>query len=106
MLPYSSRLAVGFVNSTGKPYVSYIVYPISPDILFLPSYISQIVSLPFLINILENIFDGRALELSYAKETLRYVQELWGHRVKLITKGTDNQEIIVTCDQDKKITIT
>lgn len=55
---------------------------------------------------LENIFDGRALELSYAKETLRYVQELWGHRVKLITKGTDNQEIIVTCDQDKKITIT
>ncbi|NME82190.1 SpoVR family protein [Clostridium sp. SM-530-WT-3G] len=54
---------------------------------------------------LENIFDGRALELSYAKETLRYVQELWGHRVKLITKGTDNQEIIITCDQDKKITI-
>ena len=55
---------------------------------------------------LENIFDGRALELSYAKETLRYVQELWGHRVKFITKGTDNQEIIVTCDQHKKITIT
>ncbi|HCW54520.1 MAG TPA: stage V sporulation protein R [Clostridium sp.] len=54
---------------------------------------------------LENIFDGRALELSYAKETLRYVQELWGHRVKLITRGTDNQEIIITCDQDKKITI-
>lgn len=54
---------------------------------------------------LENIFDGRALELSYAKETLRYVQELWGHRVKLITKGTDSQEIIITCDQDKKITI-
>jgi len=54
---------------------------------------------------LENIFDGRALELSYAKETLRYVQELWGHRVKLITKGTDNQEIIITCEQDKKIII-
>lgn len=55
---------------------------------------------------LENIFDGRALELSYAKETLRYIQELWGHNVKLITKGTDNQEIIITCDQDKKVTIT
>lgn len=54
---------------------------------------------------LENIFDGRALELSYAKETLRYVQELWGHRVKLITKGTDNQEITITCEQDKKIVI-
>lgn len=54
---------------------------------------------------LENIFDGRALELSYAKETLKYVQELWGHDVRLITKGTDNQEIIIKCDQDKKITI-
>ena len=54
---------------------------------------------------LENIFDGRPLELSYAKETLKYIQELWGYDVKLITKGTDNQEIIVKCDQDKKVTI-
>ncbi|MGN0143439.1 MAG: SpoVR family protein [Clostridium sp.] len=54
---------------------------------------------------LENIFDGRALELSYAKETLKYVQELWGHDVKLITKGADGQEITIKCDQDKKITI-
>lgn len=54
---------------------------------------------------LENIFDGRPLELSYAKETLKYIQELWGYDVKLITKGTDNQEIMVKCDQDKKVTI-
>lgn len=54
---------------------------------------------------LENIFDGRALDLSYAKETLKYIQELWGYDVKLITKGTDKQEIVIKCDQDKKLTI-
>ena len=54
---------------------------------------------------LENVFDGRALELSYAKNTLKYVQELWGHDVKLITKGSDKQPIVLTCNQDKKITI-
>jgi stage V sporulation protein R len=54
---------------------------------------------------LENIYDGRALELSYAKETLKYIQELWGHDVKLITKSGDKQEVILTCNQEKKITI-
>lgn len=54
---------------------------------------------------LENVFDGRALELSYAKQTLKYIQELWGHDVRLVTKGTDKQEIVLTCNQDKKITI-
>lgn len=54
---------------------------------------------------LENVFDGRALELSYAKQTLKYIQELWGHEVKLVTKGADKQEIVLTCSQDKKITI-
>ena len=42
---------------------------------------------------LENIFDGRPLELSYAKETLKYIQELWGHDVKLITKSGDKQDV-------------
>jgi len=55
---------------------------------------------------LENIFDGRALDLSYAKETLKYVQELWGYDVKLITKSSDKQEVILICNQDKKITVT
>lgn len=54
---------------------------------------------------LENVFDGRALELSYAKETLRYIQELWGHNVKLVTKGSDKQEVTLTCNQEKKITV-
>ncbi|NOV83092.1 spore cortex formation protein SpoVR/YcgB (stage V sporulation) [Clostridium saccharobutylicum] len=52
---------------------------------------------------LENLFDGRSLELSYAKETLKYVQELWGHNVRLITKGNDGQEVIMTCNQEKRI---
>ncbi|WP_160687401.1 SpoVR family protein [Clostridium sp. C2-6-12] len=55
---------------------------------------------------LENIFDGRALDISYAKETLKYVQELWGHDVKLITKSNDKQDVILICNQDKKITVT
>jgi stage V sporulation protein R len=54
---------------------------------------------------LENVYDGRALEISYAKETLKYVQELWGHDVKLITKSGDKQEVILTCNQEKKITM-
>lgn len=54
---------------------------------------------------LENVFDGRPLELSYAKETLKYVQELWGHDVRLITKSSDKQEVILTCNQEKKIIV-
>lgn len=54
---------------------------------------------------LENVFDGRPLELAYAKETLKYVQELWGHDVRLITRGSDKQEVVLTCNQEKKITI-
>ena len=45
---------------------------------------------------LENVFDGRPLELAYAKETLKYVQELWGHDVRLITRGSDKQEVVLT----------
>ncbi|SFC94149.1 SpoVR family protein [Clostridium uliginosum] len=54
---------------------------------------------------LEHVFDGRELEFSYAKETLRYIQELWGKQVKLITTGIDKKEITLTCNIDKKITI-
>lgn len=54
---------------------------------------------------LENVFDGRALDLSYAKETLRYIQELWGHKVRLITKGSDKQQVVLVCNEEKKITV-
>ncbi|AWK49867.1 stage V sporulation protein R [Clostridium beijerinckii] len=79
------------------------------------SYTSGIGNIPYIRVIdynkknytltLENVFDGRVLELSYAKETLKYVQELWGHDVKLITKSSDKQEVILTCNQEKKITV-
>lgn len=52
---------------------------------------------------LEHYFDGRELELSYAKETLKYVQDLWGHKVKLITKNKDEKSIELVCNEDRNI---
>ncbi|MGL5380651.1 SpoVR family protein [Clostridium sp.] len=52
---------------------------------------------------LEHFFDGRELEVSYAKETLKYVQDLWGHKVILQTKTKDGRDIEIICDEDRKI---
>ncbi|SHJ87672.1 stage V sporulation protein R [Clostridium cavendishii DSM 21758] len=54
---------------------------------------------------LEHIFDGRELESSYAKETLKYIAELWGRKVVLITKTKEGSEISFICDEDKKVTV-
>lgn len=54
---------------------------------------------------LEHYFDGRELEISYAKETLKYVQDLWGHKVKLITKNKDEKIIELICNEDRNILI-
>lgn len=54
---------------------------------------------------LEHYFDGRELELSYAKETLKYIQDLWGHKVKLITKNKDEKIIELICNEDRNILI-
>ncbi|HBJ2621595.1 TPA: SpoVR family protein [Clostridium botulinum] len=54
---------------------------------------------------LEHVFDGRELELNYAKETLKYIQELWGKKVKLITKDSDKKDVVIMCNMDKEITI-
>ncbi|GAA0076737.1 SpoVR family protein [Clostridium sp. CTA-5] len=54
---------------------------------------------------LEHVFDGRELELSYAKETLKYIQELWGRKVQLLTKGRDKKELLITCNINKEVTI-
>ncbi|MBE6054666.1 MAG: SpoVR family protein [Clostridium sartagoforme] len=54
---------------------------------------------------LEHYFDGRELELSYAKETLKYVQDLWGHKVTLLTKNKDNKSIEIICNEDRNIYI-
>jgi len=55
---------------------------------------------------LEHVYDGRELEATYAKETLKYVQQLWGYKVRLLTKNKDNKEFYINCDVDKKITVT
>lgn len=54
---------------------------------------------------LEHVFDGRELEINYAKETLKYIQELWGRKVKLLTKDSDKKEIVMTCNMNKEIII-
>lgn len=54
---------------------------------------------------LEHVFDGRELEALYAKETLKYLQSLWGHDVILISKTKDEKEFIIKCDCNSKITI-
>ncbi|MDZ7548512.1 stage V sporulation protein R, partial [Clostridium perfringens] len=54
---------------------------------------------------LEHFFDGRELEMSYAKETLKYLQDLWGHKVRLITKTKEGKEIEISCDEDRKVSI-
>ena len=55
---------------------------------------------------LEHVFDGRELELSYARETLKNLQSLWGYKVRLLTRSKDEKEFYINCDQDKKITTT
>ena len=52
---------------------------------------------------LEHVFDGRELELNYAKETLKYVAELWGHKVQLLSNTNEGKEIIFICDENKRV---
>ncbi|MDV4151948.1 SpoVR family protein [Clostridium sp. AL.422] len=54
---------------------------------------------------LDHYFDGRELEINYAKETLKYVQDLWGHKVILQTKNKDNKSIEIICNEDRNIYI-
>ncbi|NLK95687.1 MAG: SpoVR family protein [Clostridiales bacterium] len=55
---------------------------------------------------LEHVFDGRELDLIYAKETLKYMKDLWRHEVSLLTKTKDGTEFMINCQEDSKITIT
>lgn len=52
---------------------------------------------------LEHVFDGRELELAYAKETLKYIFDLWGYKVILKTKSKDSREIEIICDAERKV---
>ena len=52
---------------------------------------------------LEHVFDGRELEINYAKETLKYLFDLWGRKVVLISKTKDGKKVQICCDNDRKV---
>lgn len=52
--------------------------------------------------VIEHVFDGRELNNTYAEETLKYVFELWGHKVILKTRNEDG-EIDIICEEKGKI---
>lgn len=54
---------------------------------------------------LEHVFDGRELEMSYAKQTLKYIQALWGRNVKLVSKTKEGREFILKCDYLGKVVV-
>lgn len=54
--------------------------------------------------VLEHVYDGRELELNYARETLRYIVDIWKHRVILKTfLGGKNREML--CDENKRVSL-
>jgi len=54
--------------------------------------------------VLEHVYDGRELEMNYAKETIKYVAELWGDKVELKTK-LNSKDKIIRCTQDKLVSV-
>lgn len=54
--------------------------------------------------VLEQVNDGRELNLAYATETLKYIQTLWGGRVVLLTSLSGIPRRIV-CSISKKVSI-
>jgi stage V sporulation protein R len=54
---------------------------------------------------LEHVFDGRELELLYAKETIKYLFDLWGEKVVLKTKTKEGREMSIVCDTDRKVIV-
>lgn len=54
---------------------------------------------------LEHVFDGRELELVYAKETLKNLQKLWGNKVNLISKTKEGKVFTICCTEEVKISV-
>lgn len=54
--------------------------------------------------VLEHVGDGRELSLSYATETLKYIQTLWGDKVILLTELSQIPRKII-CNTNKKVSI-
>ncbi|MDY4077954.1 MAG: SpoVR family protein [Clostridium sp.] len=55
---------------------------------------------------LEHVYDGRELDIVYAKQTLKYIQALWGRKVRLITKARDCKEFAINCNENGEVTLT
>lgn len=55
---------------------------------------------------LEHVYDGRELDIVYAKQTLKYTQALWGRKVRLITKAKDCKEFAINCNENGELTLT
>lgn len=51
---------------------------------------------------LEHVYDGRELQAKYLEETLKYVQDLWGHKILLKTKHK-GESVSILCDEQKNI---
>lgn len=105
----------------GKKSFDYVIEEVSDEEGWKPirdslAFTSGLGSIPYIRVIelntrdftltLEHLFDGRELEVAYAKETLKHVQQLWGRKVRLLTRTKDNKEFFINCDEEKKITIT
>ncbi|MPQ43039.1 SpoVR family protein [Clostridium tarantellae] len=48
---------------------------------------------------LEHVYDGRELEATYAKKTLKHINDLWRRKVTLETKGRDGADMLFICDE-------
>lgn len=52
--------------------------------------------------LLEHIYDGRELDMTHTKETLKHLADLWDGRIMLNTRSDDNKMTIL-CDEQKRI---
>ena len=51
---------------------------------------------------LEHVFDGRELELTYAKESLKYIYDLWGFKVRILTKSNKGDKLSIICEEGRR----
>ncbi|WP_315672900.1 SpoVR family protein [Clostridium sp. 19966] len=53
---------------------------------------------------MEHVYDGRELNMDYAKATLKHVFKLWGHNVILRTKQSE-KNVELSCENGDRVTI-
>ncbi len=54
--------------------------------------------------VLEHVFEGWELDITYARETLKYVVDLWGGRVSLKTQLSGKAKRLI-CSEDKVVSL-